>query len=239
MSNLFQTTNRNETIGINFPDLRLPQTGNKQEWIETINVRQLLDLYNAKCFDNNIEFKQIHALYFLQKMKKQSLYRKFRLDRAGLGIQASKVLLNIFSSNDHFVNVNFSQNNLLNEGVLVFAQSLKVNTSIIHLDISSNGIGSSGFKSLFLALACNTWLVSLDISSKDGWNRNRLGGEGAEELSAFLRRNKILQFLNIAGLAISTDQLEPIMKGVRESQRLEVLNLANNKIDSSGCVHIT
>ena len=199
------------------------------ETIHSLKVDDILDIYTAKCKDNEVEYIPSQALKFLEKFKQNSKLKKFELRELNLGLESAKIIYKILSKNSHFIKLEFEKNSFSDLGTIILADALRTTQSVIHVNLCSNDIGPEGAQALFGCLLENTTIISLDLSSKEGLNRNRLGTQGVESLEWILQKNKTLQFLNLASTAIGITGLECILAGLENNSTLINLNLANNE----------
>lgn len=199
------------------------------EAIHSLKVDDILDIYTAKCKDNEVEYIPSQALKFIEKFKQCSKKKCFDLKELSLSLESAKVIYKILAKNTHFVKLEFEKNGFSDLGCIILADALRTNQSIIHVNLCSNDIGPEGAQALFGCLLENTSIISLDLSSKEGLNRNRLGTQGVESLEWILQKNKTLQFLNLGSTAIGLTGLECILAGLENNATLIHLNLGNNE----------
>ncbi|EAR96343.2 hypothetical protein TTHERM_00189120 (macronuclear) [Tetrahymena thermophila SB210] len=206
---------------------------NSAELIHTLSIDTILDLYTAKCQDNQIEYIPEQAMNFIIKFKKTSKKRQLKLQDLSLGSKSAYLISEILKESDHFCRLYLDKNQVGNQGAYFLSEMLQVNSSLIHLDVSGNNIGPEGFEVLFRSLIYNCTLISLDVASKDGLNRNRIGQIGADQLEKLLRFNSSIQFLNLCGTSINNDQLKLIMKGLNDGKSLTMIDISQNDLDSN------
>ena len=200
------------------------------ETIHSLKVDDILDIYTAKCKDNEVEYIPSQALKFMEKFKQNSKLKKFDLKELNLGLESAKIIYKILARNTHFIKLEFEKNEFSDLGAIILADALRTNQTIIHVNLCSNDVGPEGAQALFGCLLENTSIISLDLSSKEGLNRNRLGTQGVESLEWILQKNKTLQFLNLASTAIGLTGLECILAGLENNSTLLNLNLGNNEL---------
>lgn len=200
------------------------------ETIHSLKVDDILDIYTAKCKDNEVEYIPSQALKFLEKFKLGSKLKKFELRELNLGLEAAKVIYKILAKNEHFIKLEFEKNSFSDLGAIILADALRTSQSIIHVNMCSNDIGPEGAQALFGCLLENNTIISLDLSSKEGLNRNRLGTQGVESLEWILQKNKTLQFLNLGSTSIGLTGLECILAGLENNSTLITLDIANNEL---------
>lgn len=211
----------------------LQQVIENSEYIHSLKVDRIIDLYNAKCVDARQVYTPHHAVKFVEKIKKQCCQKKFILTECGLAYQSSRVLRELLTTNQHFNYVDLGRNNLGNKGLKEITKVLLKNKNIIHLDISSNNITPEGAYDFFQLLPSS--LISVDISSKEGLNRNKVSVFGCEPLEIVFRSNYPLQFLNLKGTAIGQSGFECILSGLQNNYTLVHLNVSHNDLNSECC----
>ena len=200
------------------------------ETIHSLKVDDILDIYTAKCKDNEVEYIPSQALKFLEKFKLSSKLKRFDLRELNLGLESAKVIYKILAKNDHFIKLEFEKNGFSDLGTIILADALRTSQTIIHVNLCSNDIGPEWAQAIFGCLLENNTIISLDLSSKEGLNRNRLGTQGVESLEWILQKNKTLQFLNLGSTAIGLTGLECILAGLENNNTLINLDLANNEL---------
>ena len=142
-----------------------------------------MELYEAKCADNCVDYMGVQAKYFVDKFNKYSVNGHFNLAEQNMSVNCANFIAKILQDNDYFTHIEFGKNDFRDRGATIIAEALLENDSIIHVDLSSNDIGQEGAKAIFSILPENNTLISLNLKSYEGLNRNKLGPRGVEPLA--------------------------------------------------------
>eukprot|EP00048_Salpingoeca_helianthica_P008889 m.127635 g.127635 ORF g.127635 m.127635 type:complete len:277 (+) comp14713_c0_seq5:73-903(+) len=110
----------------------------------------------------------------------------------------------------------------LDDGVMLLAAALTVNTNLVSLRLSGNGIRREGACALAAALHINHTLQDLDLSS------NAIGAGGAEALAAMLFVNSTLTSLNLYDCALGNQGLLSIAAVLSRTSYLKTLSVGGN-----------
>lgn len=203
----------------------------QQNEIEGVSLWLLSELYRTRCYDLNIPMLEEQRERFYLTCKNQLSGRKFDLRECQIGETTAKVIGNILRKNESFSSVLLGSNLLRDSGVFELAEALAENLGVVHIDLSSNDISAGGLNKVFSALKSHPSLVSLNISSSGGLYRNKLGSLGAVGLEIYLKENKVITHLNIAGTFLGSEGLRYLTKGLKENTTLLSLNISNNLVN--------
>ncbi|MES2676856.1 MAG: hypothetical protein V4612_00880 [Pseudomonadota bacterium] len=148
-----------------------------------------------------------------------------------------KVLKNIakiLQPNTTLTSLDLTRNEIGNEEVIAFVETLKTNTVLTQLWLSENKIGDEGVIALADALETNTTLTSLGLSD------NEIGDEGVIALAEALEKNTTLTYL---GLGLSKNEIgyegaKALAKALKTNTTLTKLNLDGNKLGDAGFIAI-
>ena len=155
-----------------------------------------------------------------------------------LNVSHNNIIGNTVAISDYLqVNMTLSEldlstNNITDEGVKKFTESIKVNTTLQNLDISHNIITDEGVKALAEAIQVNTTLRELNISS------NKITDEGAKALAEAIQINTTLQELNISKNWISKEGVMRIVEACTINRTLHKLVCTHNNLSKSGLAAI-
>ena len=149
---------------------------------------------------------------------------------SGCGILGKdiKQFLKALSCNPNLKSLDFSYNDLGDEGAIHLGRALSKNQKIAFLDLSWNNIRVSGIEELAKGLATNKKLRQLELS----WNC--FLDEGANRLGSALLQNHCLKVLEVQSCGIHTAGVFKIADALKKNQSLEVLSIGKNPFQSSG-----
>ncbi|CAD8137772.1 unnamed protein product [Paramecium pentaurelia] len=203
--------------------------------IHTLDVDQIIDLYNSKCKDRELEYQPEHAVLFIEKFKKLCIDEQFICEDNQLGLESAKTIRDMLLYNNHFSTLRLARNSIGDEGLMELLEMLKVNNNIVHIDLSSNNITADGAFYLFNELVPLHSIISIELSSKDGLNRNKVSVKGCEPIETILKYNHPLQFLGLRGTSIQNAGFECILSGLQTNSTLSYLNVSNNDLNEEAC----
>ena len=195
---------------------------------------EVLELINAKCKDIGIDVRDNIVNKFREYCNTKCKNRCVDLSECYLGIHSAKILSNILYTSSRIARLNLTRNNLGDEGVEILINGLKDSLSLLSLNVTSNSISHKGGLIVFSNLIYHQSLIDLNISSIEGTNRNRLTEKGISDIECFLKKNRFICSLNIAGNSIRDEGFILLSNGLNENVYLQKLNIANNEIHCRG-----
>ena len=139
---------------------------------------------------------------------------------------------------DRISRLNLSKNNLGDIGIELLVNSIKNSYSLISLNISSNGITCKGGETVFKNLITQQSLIDFNISTLEGSNRNRnrLTSSGIKDIISYLKKNYLVEFLNLSGNSIKNEGFILVCKGLNLNQSLYSLKTSQNEIEEKGFI---
>ena len=200
---------------------------------------ELVYLFQAKWKDLKFSVNLDQFERFRRYLGKESNNGKLKMVNLGLSKHTAVALWEIFKKNHKIKRLYISRNKLQNEGAIVLATLLKMDTNLIHIDLASNGISYVGFHHIFQSLLNNHTIVSLNLSSIDMSTRNRLGTKGAKMLKRLLKCSPYIQFLNVSSTALCNEGTKILMEGLWNTKTLLSLSIKGNEITSEIIAELT
>ncbi|XP_022804757.1 NLR family CARD domain-containing protein 3-like [Stylophora pistillata] len=172
--------------------------------------------------DNNFDVKLARALGPCLQIK--------AIDVSHRGLLGANALLltNVLMSNTSVTELNFSYNEISDDGAAALSECLKENTFLTKLDLSRNNIGHAGAAALAECLKKNTSLTKLNLS------RNNIGETGAAALAECLKENTSLTNLNLGTSNIGDGGAAALADCFKENASLTELSLYYNNIGEAG-----
>jgi NLR family CARD domain-containing protein 3 len=163
----------------------------------------------------------------------------------------------LLSTNSTITDLNVSDNDIGDDGVILIGDALLRNTSITRIDLSDNSIGLNGVKHLADAMTVNSTVTELELSgnyriSKKGADhlahmltRNstvstlfcgycEFGETGLISMAAALSVNTTLQFIDLSFTRSSTASMIALAEALAVNSTLTTVNLDEMKIDAVG-----
>jgi Ran GTPase-activating protein (RanGAP) involved in mRNA processing and transport len=138
--------------------------------------------------------------------------------------------------NREFLYLDFSLNQIGNEGGGVIGSFLEQNPPVIYLHLGSNSIEERGCVSLFQSLCVNHHLTTLDMGTIDGINRNRMSTQGCQALGSMLLSNQTLANLNLSMCGVSAAGCSAIGKVLSFNTSLASFDLSANRFGTAGAL---
>jgi len=203
-----------------------------------------------------------YAIAIANMIKENTTIVKLNLERNCLGEFGIDVIADALCVNTTITNLNLSRNNLEEYGTHKITDALNTNTTITNLNLSDNWLGEDGALVIAEALYVITTLRSLNLShnylrrnsydSEIGiiaianalcknesiteldLEHNKIGLNGARELSKALYVNKTLKILNLENNKLCEGAACEITKALYVNKTLKKLNLSDNKLDKYG-----
>ena len=144
-------------------------------------------------------------------------------DIQNTGIKKSLKIINTTK----LYSINLSNNPILDEGLITFANSLRHFPELRILNISNCGIEFKGFKELLKVLQSVRRIETLDIS------KNKLGSKEFEELKIYFNSFGI-KYLNLSRCQLGDISAYPLGESLQQNETIRKLNISNNKITDNG-----
>ena len=210
----------------------------QRESISVFTEDEVTELIKAKCGDIGIEVKEHMLSKFKDYCNSKCKNRIVDLTENYLGLNSVKFLGNILYNTDRISRLNLSKNNLGDLGIELLVNSIKNSYSLISLNISSNGITCKGGETVFKNLITQQSLIDFNISTLEGSNRNRnrLTSSGIKDIISYLKKNYLVEFLNLSGNSIKNEGFILVCKGLNLNQSLYSLKTSQNEIEEKGFI---
>jgi Ran GTPase-activating protein (RanGAP) involved in mRNA processing and transport len=208
------------------------------------------------------EIIEDYAIAIANMIKENTTIVKLNLERNRLGITGIDVIADALRVNTTITNLNLSRNNLEEYGTQKVVDALCMNTTITKLNLSDNWLGEDGALVIAEALYVITTLRSLNLShnylrrnsfssemgiiaiadalcknksiTELNLEYNKIGLNGARELSKALCMNDTLKILSLEHNKLGEVAAHAIGKALEVNKTLKVLNLSDNKLDKYG-----
>ena len=243
MDTVLQYNMKTETIILEASEkdiLQTMQTPGQLSKVTKIDIEGY-KYHAADMFNSLLNFKNFHSLklgsnvagisHDAVKRLRQSLSPKRDLQKMILGEGQCKIgndmeiLLSSLADNTKLEILVFSRNLLGFEGYKSLANAAKDLRNMKELRIAGcGGTNSKEFETLFSSISSEQMEV-LDVSS------NKLGDAGVQALGHFVERQHSLKELRADSCqTASTDSWEPLLQGLQQTDKLQILSVENNLI---------
>lgn len=205
------------------------RTLRKDPTVKGVANASLTEIYRAKCLDMNIPAGPDQSYRFFSLCARNLTRRRVNLSDNGLGLNSAEALGNLLRNNKHFAYVNLANNVLGDAGVLAFARLIRKNLQIVSIDITNNGVSPEGLAQFLNAIREHLSLTGVYLGSCERLHMNRLGPQGAQVLSNYLKMNTLLSIVEVPGTSIGLEGLGCVGEALRNSS-LYSLNIAHNHL---------
>ena len=166
----------------------------------------------------------------IKKLKGTESVESLDLSNKRLGVASAIVIASLIGVNNALTALDFSFNDLKDEGVSAVCEAIKRNkeTKLASLNVKKNGIGPMGANAVAAMAAVTGALTSVDLS------RNRLTEyyrdmTGIKELAAALGVNGALTHLSLVGNEKLGDEgVEALSVAIEQSKSLRTLDLSSD-----------
>ena len=139
-------------------------------------------------------------------------------------------LKEVFQTNTKLLSLKLC--NINDDGAVIIAEAILMNTTIQTIDNSSNGISDNGAITISDSLKMNAQLQRLNIS------HNSITNVGIKKITEAIQVNPTLQDINISKNHISIEGLLHFMEAVKNNCTLQVVNITHNNVTRSGFTRI-
>jgi len=173
--------------------------------VKSSNARMIdLDLRYCSRFDDDLLIKLADSL--------PPTLTDFRLESIGskVTVHGMNACLEKIVGCPHLVNLNLSENRIVDDGAKQIADGLKVNHSLEEFQLSNNNIDYDGAKQIADALKVNHSLKRLNLSE------NNIGDDGAKQIADALKVNHSLKILDLRSNNINAHGEEYLSKILQE-----------------------
>ena len=202
---------------------------------QVFSEQEIIALFLEKCKDLNIPVQEELLHRFMSFIKEKCVNRIINLSDFNLGINSISVLSQILNKkNDFYSRIILSKNDLGDYGIKMLMEQIKDNDYIVELNLSSTNIGVKGGDIIFSNLINQNSIISIDLSSKESIYRNRICSEGVRLIENVLKKNVILEKIDLSSNSIKNKGMEYIVNGLKSNMSLQTLILSNNEINQKG-----
>jgi Ran GTPase-activating protein (RanGAP) involved in mRNA processing and transport len=165
-----------------------------------------------------------------QKMEGTHTIKRIMLYKNKLAHQTAQAWGKCMKHHSELI-VDLTENPLGDHGMESLAKVLTKYWSHNRLDMRSMSFGPEGLRALSLVLANNSWrtVTSLYLSG------NNLGVAGATHLALMLEKSLSLLELDVSGCELGDDGVRYIAKAMEQNERLECLDLGDNRVTAQVC----
>ena len=145
------------------------------------------------------------------------------LQNNNLTIKSANYICEIISSNNpNVIDINISNNNLGNEGIIKIISCIKINNKLLSLDLSETKINEKSIKYISETIDQECVLEKLLLS------KNNL------KKSCLYIKNLLIKKTNIKYIKLTSCKIEDnfnlIFQGLSENKMLQILDLSNNNL---------
>ncbi|TNV84678.1 hypothetical protein FGO68_gene10909 [Halteria grandinella] len=215
--------------------------------MHTLEESMIVDLFQARSRDiQELHLSTVKKVLetFKLSIMKQSRHGKLILRNMQLGVYSATFFHRQLLGRANILSIrviDLANNNLRDDGVEILCRSLGAdNKSLISLNLASNSITHLGMFSLARALEKNESIIELGLASElEGNACNKLGHQGAEILAKLLKKQKILQIVNIRGNSIGDRGFKVLCEMLAENYSLVSLNVEKNQITQLGAAQLS
>lgn len=135
----------------------------------------------------------------------------------------------------NFSHLNLCRNRLKDLGVSLIMDALvRTKSTVVHIDYSQNELSQQGTMTIFQKLANLPNIVSIELSNLDGQHRNKVGLKSIQALADILKDPQtMLTHIKIGGNFIGNKGLKMLMEGLtfgNGNERVMELDLSNNEL---------
>ncbi|KAL6097525.1 lrrc34 [Pungitius sinensis] len=212
---------------------------------------------------NNITDKGVGHLVDLLQDGSSSL-RSLDLVFNDIRGDGAEVLAKSLQCNSTLLSLRLSYNKIERRGATHLASMLQVNSTLRELELADCDLDTRGVIALAVALRSNETLLSVDLSRallfslQEEWTVHvsemlaanggllelHLGAmgmsdAGMERLSAGLRLNARLRYLDLRCNRVTCDGVRHLAQLLKHSRTLEVLDLSSNRIEDEGAAYLS
>uniref|UniRef100_G3PGM1 Leucine rich repeat containing 34 n=1 Tax=Gasterosteus aculeatus aculeatus TaxID=481459 RepID=G3PGM1_GASAC len=176
----------------------------------------------------------------------------------------AEVLARSLQCNSTLLSLRLSGNKIERRGAAHLASVLQVNSTLRELELADCDLDTQGVMALAVALGSNETLLSVDLSRpllpslQEEWavhasemlaanggllelhlGKMGMGDAGMERLSAGLRLNGSLRYLDLRCNRVTRDGVRHLSELLKQSRTLQVVDLSSNRIEDEGAAYLS
>ncbi|XP_029385501.1 leucine-rich repeat-containing protein 34 [Echeneis naucrates] len=203
-----------------------------------------------------------HLAELLQE--ESSALRSLDLSYNDILTDGAEILSRSLKGNSSLLSLRLSGNKIGNRGTMYLAHMLQVNTGLQELELADSDLATQSVIALTIVLKSNRSLRSVDISRpllfshQEEWavhcsemlamnsslvelhlGKMGLTDAGMERLTAGLRFNHSLRYLDLRCNRVTRDGTQHLAGLLKENPSLQIIDLSSNRLEDEGAVYLS